>query len=297
MLKESIENKEIIIDTRDKDSIQESLAKLFGVNIVIIYEFFNKEIQRYIKNKKIDYEFPDFRNLVDFLKLKTGNKFFKIEFSKIFITLTHITTRSNSSNNNEPLYNMYEALINKTEISNYLKSKNIEFSKEKNFLKCYFNGKIVNFNEYRTSYNSSIISMIERRLNNKDHCINGFLFQNNAEKNSNIIHLKYGPEIMNNIMRVLGIDNRDWFEKRNIYKIIVKVPFLKVIIDEYSFEEIEYNEEEKMIKIVTALIKGVISLVIDKEISEKDNYILRLEENLSIPAESIIGRVLVQNRK
>ena len=52
-----------------------------------------------------------------------------------------------------------------------------------------------------------------------------------------------------------------------------------------------------MIKIVTALIKGVISLVIDKEISEKDNYILRLEENLSIPAESIIGRVLVQDRK
>lgn len=224
-------------------------------------------------------ETVNFDDFIYFLKSRTGKTTIECKVDEIVIH--HLTSRVSSPKLTDNLYNLYESLLQPTDISNFFKVYGIEFKKSDDSLLCFYKGELINWDDFESS---GTVAMVKRRLNNKDHCINGYLLPGEIFKYSNVNSLKYYPEILDNIMSVLNINIHDWLSKRKIYIITFKAKFRDIIIDGKD----NLNVKQKLKYIFECAILYLSNKLINRELSEWENPVIRLKDELSVSSENIL---------
>ncbi|OHR72176.1 hypothetical protein HMPREF3291_22515 [Bacillus sp. HMSC76G11] len=217
----------------------------------------------------------------------------KIEpkFDITHVTVSHLSPRlSLQSITQEPLYNLSNALTKNTELSRFLKKAGLVFTIEKNIVKVTHNDKRIDWKEYDCPTAQMIINRLEgnRVWTTSDNCINGFLFNGKIYENGNVGHIFRNPEIMENILRVLGKLNviSEYSQKSKPYLINFKVPISDIVFDENGNHRLN-NKQKNFLLLRYCLY--YLSLNKFNDWSENNNPIIRLRDNLNVDSSNIVS--------
>ncbi|MBO9668166.1 MAG: hypothetical protein J7501_15295, partial [Bdellovibrio sp.] len=149
----------------------------------------------------------------------------------------------------------------------------------------------INWEDYHTDDNNSSVAMIKRRfagskIVSQDKCVNGFLFGGAIHEHSDVEHLLYGPEIMQDICNVLGRMDilSQWQQQRKIFNVNFKADISKVVFD-YSHR---LNTKQKILRIYKYIINYFDKKLFGKW-RENDNPIMRIKNTFSIPSADIVN--------
>lgn len=272
------ENDYYILDTTNEETLYTSLSKIFDVERLYLEEYIY-EIT--LKMQLGEIEHIDFESFINHIKNRTGRNTIKCKVDDVLIH--HLTARISEPKQTDNLYNLYHSLIQQTDLSEFFRKHEIEFIKSGESLLCYHKGNLVNWEDFESS---GTVAMIKRRLNNKDHCVNGYLLPGTIHKYRNVEHLNLYPEILENIMRVLktGDYKTEWLNKKKTYCISFKAKLNEVIIDGKD----SLNKKEKLTFIFECVIYYLVSRARNSEIEEDNNPVIRLNDELNVSYENIV---------
>lgn len=117
-----------IINTLNVDTVYSSLANIIGVLEENIRYYI---IRNHFKIIKTDVEEIDIDDFINFLYKNNPLKSINLLFDEL--TISHLTSRLEKKDlKQEPLYNLFNALINKTEINTFLQNAGITFVEQEN---------------------------------------------------------------------------------------------------------------------------------------------------------------------
>lgn len=214
-----------------------------------------------------------------------------VRFDKV--TISHLTTRFDlESINTKPLYNLYDALLQETDISSFMKKYDIKFELNSGKIQVIFKGNAVNWENYLSSYKEPTVRMVINRLEGSsksvaDKCVNGFLFNDKIFKNQNVTHLIFGPEIVQNICDILlgsNIAPIYWQKNSKILSVIFKVDIKDIIFDEDS----HLNNKQKIYYLYRHALYYLI--LKRKHVWRPGNSpIIRLKDKLNVPSKDIVA--------
>lgn len=259
-----------------------SLGNILNVEVKLIQTYVST--YKY-KLKSVDLDKIDIQHLIKYLST-FENKNVILPTSPIDVTIFHLTTRMNKDNiYKESLYNLHDALINPSEISDLFRKSKISFHKENQKIKVQYKGQEINWRNYDSNVARLIINRLEGNHSySKDSTVNGFLFPDKIHKNNNIEHLISGPEIVQNIFEVLNkSDDLQAYQKKiTPYIIGFKVPSSFLIFDNKTKLEFPINEY---------LLKFCLKKLADEIIHSdnfNDNPMVRFQDELNIPNSNIL---------
>jgi hypothetical protein len=253
------------------------------------------KIHRLDDPNKIDlYDFFDTLSSISKIDYREFNN---ISFDEI--TVAHLTTRLSPDNiKQQPLYNLFDALVKETDLSGLLKENGFKFYISHEGLQTKYMGEIINWKDYNEGYNSSSAMMANRRFFGSkyvatDKCVNGFLFNGNVHKHRDVSHLYYSPEILQSICAVLKRSDleRYWEKKAKRYVVIFKTDIHNAVFD---------NKPRLTIKQRTFRVYRYILYYLSKMSlnawSEDYNPMIRLKDNLNVPASDIVDVINITER-
>jgi hypothetical protein len=280
-----------LLDTTDDAKLHYSLSEILSIPAVDIRRYFTSNMR--ILRDVSEVANVDVNHFFRYVARRRGLS--KLSFDDVFfeqITISHLTTRIGDTNPiGEPLYNLSDALVKETCFKEFLQRKGLEFKEDQGKMQTYYKGLLINWEEYRNDYNNSSIGMIKRRFVgsksvSQDKCVNGFLFSGGIHEHSDVDHLIYGPEIMQDICRVLGrLDIlTEWQQQRKIFNISFKADISKVVFD-YSHR---LNTRQKIFRIYRYIINNF-SKKMFGQWREYDNPKMRLTDTFSVPSTDIVG--------
>ena len=259
------------IDTHTKDTIQKSVCQIFNIEVRELEEFF-------IKAKKESYTggFTDGNKLDkvlnEFIDDRMSNK--KIDQILFF----HLGRRLNSAEDCVEGKNLFELLLERNEMSIFLKNHEVKFKSKDGHLDLYYKDKLISLEEK----NKPNVPYLRLRLgynNNRiDYCFNGFVFRDLICKNSYAQHLYSAPEFLGKLAEFLeDSDNKkDYFNNSKYYCLEYIVPIDKVYFD--NNEKLEKLDKQKY------LLNQVLHRLYEYSIRESrymldnDNPIIRLSD-------------------
>lgn len=282
----SVMKSQIVINTERNEGINSSLGKLFGVKKSDI-DFYILDNFKEITSK--EYYELNLLNFYEFIKESKG----KVTIEKNFyITAFHLTKRINPFNG-EKIFNLYNALINDTEIRSFFEENDITFKENSNKMQCFYKGNLV---DWLAIEDSSVTRMIISRLEGgnvrpADKCVNGMLFEYKMEEDSDIKILAIAPEIVQHILEVLDLENEiKKYELKYLYKIKFKLKFEDLIFDYYSNE----NEEEKFDRLLKLLLYNSCLMMTNNQEKIK-NIMIRTFDNKDIEKEDVIDAIKIDS--
>ena len=135
--------------------------------------------------------------------------------------------------------------------------------------------------------------MLKRRLS-WDECINGFLFKDRIESNTNFEHLKYGPEFVQNIFEIIGNYRytNNWYKDNDLY--IIKS---RVDLDDIDDSTFDLDIKDKVNKYKLVILKGLEFILLHKtnywELNS--NTIIFMKNYINIDSSRIIEISEVNN--
>jgi hypothetical protein len=120
-----------------------------------------------------------------------------------------------------------------------IQGEGITFIKDENKIFVYYKGKRINWSDFFDGYESGTARMLKNRFEGynfggTDKCVNGFLFNGEIYKNLNVEHITKIPEILENMLRLLGrmdVVNK-WSTKSTTYIITFKSNINDIIFDD-----------------------------------------------------------------
>lgn len=126
-----------------------------------------------------------------------------------------------------------------------------------------------------------------------DKCVNGFLFNGNIHKHRDVDHIYYSPEILQSICAVLNRRDieRYWEKNADRYVVIFKTDIQNAVFDDKPRLTIKQRTFRIYRYILYYLSK--MSLYVW---SENYNPMIRLKDNLNVPASDIIGVIKIEER-
>ncbi|GIO89575.1 MULTISPECIES: hypothetical protein [Paenibacillus] len=279
-----------LLNTSNPDALYDSLAEIFSaprhlIEYAVIRNTF--AFQRLSSAEEVDLN--EIKKIIDD---KTGTETHIGDFD--YVTIAHLTTRSDSSiENSEPLYNLHDLLLRDTEFSMKLRESGITFSKSKNGIDTYLDGKLVDWESMIPRSNEEpCIRMIMRRLQLNpffpvpDKCINGYLFGGDIWENSDVRHIVVMPEFAENILRALGkrkaID--EWRVNVKPYVITFQAPISGIIFDGSN----KLNRRQTQFCLLRHAFY-YLNKVRQDEWDQWHNPIIRLGDDISIDANQILS--------
>ena len=178
-----------------------------------------------------------------------------------------------------------------TELKHRLERVGLTFYKEGDKLKTLFKGNPVdwraflNGGEYPTA--QMVINRLEgNRFNSADKCVNGFLFGGDIHENGDVRHIRYLPEIVENMLRVLGEHQAisDLGKDVSPYIITFKNQIRNIIFDGSK----KLNIRQTQYRIIRHCLHYLSNQYFGSW-TEYDNPIIRLDDERSVPADHIIA--------
>ncbi|MCP1309251.1 hypothetical protein [Paenibacillus tyrfis] len=279
-----------ILNTSSPDALYDSLAKIFSApRHMIEYAVIRNTaaFQRLSSAEEVD-----LKSIKKTIEDKTGTETIMGDFD--YATVTHLTTRSESSvRNPEPIYNLHDLLLRDTELSMKLRESGITFSKSKNGIDTYLNGELVDWETMIPRSNEEpCIRMVMRRLQpnrffpEADKCINGFLFGGDIWENSDVRHIVVMPEFAENILRVLSKHKaiNDWRATVKPYVITFQVPISGIVFDGSN----KLNRRQTQLRLVRHAFY-YLSKIRQDEWDQWYNPIIRLDDELSVDANQVLS--------
>lgn len=275
--------------TINEASIYKSLSELLRVKEDVI--------RYYILRNYFKFTIPDLIDIKDFFNfIKNNDGVDCKEYTNICIhevSLFHLTSRINNNVVNQKceIYNLFDALTQKTDISMFLESNGFEFEQIDNTIQTRYLGKIIDWSQYFEGNEGPAARMINRRLKGSnivsvDKCINGFLFGGNISNNLDVSHIYYCPEIVENMLRVLNKHDliKYWTDHSTPYIITFKSNIEDIVFDWKP----NLNNKQKVFRIYRYLLYYLGSKI-KNQWSENDNPIIRLKDEINVPAGNIIS--------
>lgn len=285
-----------ILNTTSQETLYSSMSERLNIDKPYIQHYIMKNmfrINRLSDANEIDiYDFFDTLSNISNIDYRDFNN---ISFDAI--TVAHLTTRINTDNiKQQSLYNLFDALVKKTDLSELLKENKFEFYMNTEGLQTRYKGQIINWKDYFNGYNSSSAKMVNRRFFGSknvstDKCVNGFLFNGNIHNNRDVSHIYYSPEILQSICAVLKRRDieRYWEKNANRYVVIFKTDIQNAVFD---------NKSRLTIKQKTFRIYRYIIYYLSKMSlyvwNENHNPIIRLKDNLNVPVSDIIDVIKIK---
>lgn len=280
-----------LLDITDDAKLIFSLADILSIPAVDVRRYFTSNMG--ILREVSEVTNVDIDHFFGYVARKRGLS--KLSFDEVFfehVTISHLTTRIGDINpTGEPLYNLVDALVNETCLKKFLQRKGLEFKEHQGKLQTYYNGLLIDWDDYRNDYNKSSIGMIKRRfagsrIVSQDKCVNGFLFGGGIHEHSDVRHILYGPEIMQDMCRVLRRTDilTDWQQQRKIFNVSFKADISKVVFD-YNHR---LNIKQKIFRIYRYIINHFIKQLFG-QLREYDNPMMRLKDTLSVPSTDIVN--------
>lgn len=284
-----------IINTISAEVIYSSLSQILNVHEAYIQHYIMKNMFKINKLNDIgEINVYDFFNAMSNITKIDYKNFENISFDTL--TVAHLTTRLNPENiKQQPLFNLFEVLVQETDLSVYLKKKGFEFYKDHDGLQTKYMGKIVKWDKYFESNNSHSARMINRRffgskVVSTDKCVNGFLFNGNIQENRDVDHIYYSPEILQDICNVLNrVDIINYWEANaSKYVVIFKADIKNTVFDKKP----KLTLKQKTFRIYRYIIYYLTKSLLNNW-SESYNPMIRLKDNLSVPVNDIFDVIKV----
>lgn len=211
----------MIIDTHNKETLENSICAYFQITKEELYDFI---IQIHLSPYSID----------DMISEYVSDN---ISTSLDFIQFYHLTRRLHGANLKKS-NNLYDLLLDKTIVSEFLINYGLTFRMEDDHLQLYENGIRFEFDDKLDEKSENDIAYIKWRMGyNKDdidYCVNGFAFRHMLENNSYYNELRHGPEFISKLSQIIGKKEiiEDYYKNSDYYCLEYKIPIDKVIIDE-----------------------------------------------------------------
>lgn len=287
-----------LLNTTSVEALYTSLSKILNIHEAYIQHYIMKNmfnIHRFDDADKVDlYDFFDTLSNISKINYRDFNN---ISFDTI--TVAHLTTRLNPDNiKQQPLYNLFDAMVKETDLSRVLKENGFEFYIDHEELQTKYKGKIINWKDFSNGHNSSSVMMANRRfLRSKyvstDKCVNGFLFNGNIHKQRDVDHIYYSPEILQSICAVLNRRDieRYWEENANRYVVIFKTDIQNAIFDKKP----RLTIKQRTFRIYRYILYHLSKMSLNVW-NEDYNPMIRLKDNLNVPASDILDIIKIKER-
>ncbi|OMC63536.1 hypothetical protein BK121_26770 [Paenibacillus odorifer] len=280
-----------LLDTTDDAKLIFSLADILTIPAVDVRKYFTSNMR--ILRDVSEVSNVDINHFFGYVAGKRGQ--LKLSFNEVIfeqVSINHLTTRIGVNNpDGEPLYNLVDALVNETCLKEFLQSNGLEFKENQGKLQTYYNKVLVNWDDYCNDDNKHSVGMIKRRFAgsknvSQDKCVNGFLFSEGIHEHSDVKHILYGPEIMQDMCRVLCRTDilSEWRQQRKIFSVNFKADISKVIFDYND----RLNNKQKIFRIYRYII-NYFSKQLFGQLSDYDNPIIRLKDTFSVPTKDIMS--------
>lgn len=259
------------IDTKTQQSLKQGIMEFLGLSsgemmqmFMSIYEDTEKEPWEWVR---------------DFISDCIVDE--KLEYIQMF----HLSRRLEGTNlkvNN----NLQQLLIEESPLSDFFRKHKVTFKLSEGHIDMYYKGEVQLLDdEFR--YDGGNVSYMKSRLGyfkNQDFCVNGFAFRSYLEKNQYYSCLSRCPELVDNIARLLSIQemSTDYYNNSKYYCIEYLIPMSDVIFDmAYPPETVEEKTAEFLQQAILRLYDEWkrSSFVCD------DNLILRLSDDACIKPE------------
>lgn len=258
-----------MLDTRNEDTICQSLANLLHTRKEAIEVFWAKNMPEYVCR---NYWEIDINLFYDYFGLN------KDTFTFDEVTVYHVTTRLQKERLGEfKIDNLETVLLSENPLTMLCKRHDIIFKKEEGIAVYYRKKKMV--------FDAPMEARLRNRLNKlNDSCVNGFLFLENMD--DSYIGLTGMPEIFSDIM--VALNRRDiqeeYYKQKTCYVAVISAK-----IEELIFDGIDpsISDQEKTQKIV----KFLLCYMGYKKTAASDymsNPMIRLEDRYCVPAEKIL---------
>lgn len=258
-----------MLDTRNEDTICQSLAEILHTGKEAIEVFWAKTMPEYVCR---NYWEIDINLFYDYFDLN------KDTFILDEVAVYHVTTRLQKERLGEfKIDNFETVLLTENPLTMLCKRHDIIFRKEEGIAVYYKKKKMV--------FDASMQARLRNRLDKlNDSCVNGFLFSENMD--DSYIGLTGMLEIFSDIM--VALNRRDIQEEYYKQKICY-VAVISAKIGELIFDGIDplISDEEKTQKIV----KFLLCYMGYKKTAASDymsNPMIRLEDSYCVPAEKIL---------
>lgn len=220
-----------VLDGFSPETVYNSLCNILNIN--------KSEIDKYIKENlyriKREDNFWEYNN-IDINELFSSIYSTNINDEELLslikfdvVTVFHLTTAIDKENIlKQGLLNLKSLFVKDNSIKTYLKKFGIELKRENDKYLVLYNDKEIDYTKN---------ALFKRRLD-WDACVNGFLFRDNIEKNSNVEHLNMCPEFIQNICQCINKKSiiKEWERKSKptIVKFFVNVD--DIHLSTYGFE-------------------------------------------------------------
>ncbi|WP_291628073.1 hypothetical protein [Clostridium sp.] len=277
----------MIFDGSSIESVYKSLSIILNVDRNVIENYISNNeyritvdgISRSYDNIEIDsfFEYLYGRGISD----NELSKMLKIEK----VTLFHLTSTTNKESFiRDGIMNLKTIFETSNGIKKYLIRYDIELKKVNSEYKIFYRGKEIDYSKHK---------MLKRRLS-WDECINGFLFKDRIESNTNVEHLKYGPEFVQNIFEIIGNYRytNNWYKDNDLY-IIRSI----VDLDDIDDSTFDLDIKDKVNKYKLVILKGLEFILFHKtNYWELDsNTIIFMKNYINIDSSRIIEISEVNN--
>lgn len=279
-----------ILILKDVNSIYKSLSNILCVNETTIKWFIARKsiFYRQLEDVSLD----DFFGKIFNEQIKKDDLYNRIKFN--WVTVSHFSSRLDDKNiEKKPLHNLFDVLINDTDLSFYMKENGFQFVKEKNSIITFYKGEKVNWEDfYEEELKNGNPNRIQVRLVRgykgvNDKCINGFLFAEDLYKNNYVKNILSGcPEIIKDICGVLGRKDMIKYIENNSqnYVITFKEKVSNIIFDGNS----KLNYKSKIYRIYKYVILYLCSKFCNKWDENSNNPITRVKDDINVSIENIV---------
>lgn len=256
----------MIIDTHSRETLQKSICSYFHLTENNLHDLFNN-----LYYSSIELE----QAIAEYVLENASAPLDGIQFY-------HLSRRLNGSNLKSG-NNLYDLLLNKSIISDFLKKYGIHFEKGTDHLLLYHNEKLTTFKH--SSYGNT--AYLKWRLgyfkDDEDYCFNGFALRDCLQHNTSYFNpLSVCPEFISQLAQVLNKESMIWdyYENSNYYCLEYVLPLDMVIID--GQEHIKSQIGKSQVLLEASLLRLYHYWLNPKYAFDNDNVILRLHDTDSM---------------
>lgn len=252
----------MIVDTHNKETLQKSICDYFHLSENELYCLFDSF---YNSSRELEEAIEEYI-ATNILTPLDGVQFY------------HLSRRLNGSNLKMG-NNLYDLLLNKSIISDFLSYYGIAFKKEADHLQLYCNGKL---EELKYSSHGNV-DYLKWRMgyiqDDEDYCFNGFALRDLLQHNTSYYNqLGFCPEFICQLAQVIDKESIIWDYRENskYYCLEYLLPIDMVIIDGKEYLKSSKGKTEVLL---SAFMLRLYNYWFDSGYSfDHDNVILRLSD-------------------
>lgn len=270
------------IDTRTKETMQQSLYELFDVSIIQLKDLFLKAGTLSMSESYMDIE--KFNSVInEFIEAEMSGR--SIEHLLFF----HLGRRLYSAENSVEGKNLFELLSSESELSIFLKSHGVTFQVNEQHLHLFYKEKMISLDDTSREYVPYLSWRLGYNVKRIDYCFNGFMLKDQLVRNDYARSLFYAPEFIRVLADFLNERDiiEDYVEKSKYYCFEYLAPIEKVFFDDDENLTKEEKEKHLLNQVLSRLFKYFSG---DNNLFDLDNPILRLDDTDEMQAKYFIKR-------